>query len=258
MNEYTNTAMKAALAAGNILKEKFRGSLKVEKKGQIDLVTDVDRESEDLINNIILSKYPDHNFIAEEGSESETRSDYLWLVDPLDGTTNFAHGFPFFCVSIALLKSRDVISACIYNPNFDECFVAEINNGAYLNNREISVSTTSKLTDSLLATGFPYDIRTTQDDNIKQFTAFAKNARAVRRPGSAALDLAYTACGRFDGFWEFKLKPWDIAAGTLIVKEAGGNASSWSGDKIDIFTGEIVASNNLIHQQMLNILKSII
>jgi len=175
----------------------------------------------------------------------------------LDGTTNYAHGMPFYCVSIALLKNNEIISGCIYNPNLDECFVAEKNRGAFLNAEKITVSRTELLDDSLLATGFPYDIRTSSDDNIDQFRAFAKTSRAVRRPGSAALDLAYTACGRLDGFWEFKLSPWDIAAGVLMVTEAGGKVTSWNGDKIDLLSGELIASNVLIHDEMIAVINSV-
>lgn len=255
MNEFTTIAKQAAKISGRLLMDYFRKTLKVEKKGQIDLVTNADLESENIIKDIILSKYPDHGFKAEEGGGSDNNSEYLWLVDPLDGTTNYAHGFPFFCVSIALLKNDILQSGCIYSPIFEECFIAEKNHGAFLNDKRIQVSDTKLLVDSLLATGFPYDIRTTNDDNIKEFTAFAKSARAIRRPGSAAMDLAYTACGRFDGFWEFKLSPWDIAAGVLIVEEAGGNVTSWSGEKVNILSGEILASNKLIHNHMIDVLK---
>ena len=179
------------------------------------------------------------------------------MVDPLDGTTNYAHGFSVYCVSIALLKNGKIILGCIYNPTLDECFSAEAGRGAFLNGLSISVSKTDNLDDSFLATGFPYDIRESDDDNLAEFSAFVKSSLAVRRAGSAALDLAYLACGRFDGFWEFKLAPWDIAAGILIIEEAGGKVTSYSGGKYDIYKGEVLASNGLIHEQMTEILRKV-
>jgi myo-inositol-1(or 4)-monophosphatase len=257
VSEFLDIAIAAAKEAGTLLSERFGKHLTIEKKGQVNLVTNADRDSEKLIKNIILARYPEHSFKAEEGTEFAKRSRYLWLVDPLDGTTNYAHGFPAYCVSIALLEDDEVIAACIYNPNLDECFTAEKGRGAFLNGLPIAPSVTEKLDDSLLATGFPYDIRESSETNLKEFGAFAIVARAIRRAGSAALDLAYTACGRFDGFWEFKLSPWDIAAGILIVREAGGKVTNWSGQKYDIFKGEVLASNGKIHDEMLGVLKKV-
>jgi myo-inositol-1(or 4)-monophosphatase len=254
MTAHLEIAEKAARTAGEYLIGRFHDSLKVEKKGEIDLVTDADRESEKIIKETILSEFPDHRLLAEEGERSDTESEYFWVVDPLDGTTNYAHGFPIYCVSIALLKKGRIVAACIFNPNLDECFTAAAGEGASLNGKSVQVSGEHQLSESLLATGFPYDIRNSDDDNIKEFEAFAKTARAVRRAGSAALDLAYVACGRFDGFWEFKLSPWDLAAGILMVMEAGGKVSSFKGREYDIFTGEALASNGRIHDQMLDIL----
>lgn len=255
MNEHSSIAETAARSAGEFLLKRFRNSLRIEKKGEINLVTDVDRESERIIKGIILGKYPDHQFLAEEGEKAVSDSEFLWMVDPLDGTTNYAHGFPVFCISIALMEKGKINTGCIYNPILDECFIALKGKGAYLNNLPIKVSGESDLGDSLLATGFPYDIRESDHDNIKEFAAFAKSARAVRRAGSAALDLAYVACGRFDGFWEFKLSPWDLAAGVLMVAEAGGKVTSYNGEDYDIFSGEALASNGKIHTQMLGVLK---
>lgn len=257
MSEFLDIAIKAAKEAGTLLSERFGKHLAIEKKGQVNLVTDADRESEKLIKEIILARFPQHSFKAEEGTESANRSRYLWLVDPLDGTTNYAHGFPVYCVSIALLEDDEVIVACIYNPNLDECFTAEKGKGAYFNGHPITPSRTKKLDDALLATGFPYDIRESTDNNLKEFAAFAVVARAIRRAGSAALDLAYTACGRFDGYWEFKLSPWDMAAGILIVNETGGRITNWSGQKCDIFKGEVLASNGKIHDEMLGVLEKV-
>lgn len=257
MSDFLKAAEHAARAAGKYLAGRFGSSLLIEKKGEINLVTDADREAEDIIKEILLSEFPKHRLLAEEGGKSNAGSDFLWVIDPLDGTTNYAHGFPVYCVSISLLKGKEIIVGCVYNPNLDECFTAELGNGASLNNKPIHVSTTASLNDSLLATGFPYDIRETDDDNIKEFTAFAKTSRAVRRAGSAALDLAYVACGRFDGFWEFKLLPWDLAAGVLLITEAGGAVTSLENKQYDIFNGDALASNGLIHSQMHDILRQI-
>jgi len=255
VNDFLTIAEKAARSAGRILIELRSADLQIRKKGAVDLVTDADKQSENLIREIINSHFPDHSFKAEEGTQSAGDSGYLWLVDPLDGTTNYAHGFPVYCVSIGLLKNNEIIAGCIYSPCLDECFTAEKGRGGYLNGKRISVSKTSSLDDSLLATGFPYDIRVSEDNNLKEFAAFYRKAQAVRRAGAAAMDLAYVACGRLDGFWEFKLSPWDIAAGILLVEEAGGEVSSWTAGKADIFKGEILASNGLIHKQMVDVLK---
>lgn len=255
MSDFLEIAEKAARKAGRILIELRSADLQIRKKGVVDLVTDADKKSENLIRDIIKSAFPHHSFRAEEGTQSAGDSGYLWLVDPLDGTTNYAHGFPVFCVSIGLLKNNEIIAGCVYNPCLDECFTAEKDRGAYLNGMRISVSQTAKLDDALLATGFPYDIRVSDDNNLREFAAFYRKAQAVRRAGAAALDLAYVACGRLDGFWEFKLSPWDIAAGILLVEEAGGKVTSWTAGKADIFEGEILVSNRLIHDQMVEVLK---
>ena len=254
MREYLQIAEKAARLSGKLLLEKFRLGRIVEKKGRIDLVTDADRESEDLIREIILNKYPSHSFIAEESPQTAIQSEFVWLVDPLDGTTNYAHKFPVYCVSIGLLIDGRLSVACIYNPNLDECFTAVVGQGAFCNYEAIHVSKTTTLEDSLLATGFPYDIRESSKNNLREFAFFAVSARAVRRVGSAALDLAYTASGIFDGFWEFKLKPWDMAAGILLVLEAGGTVTNYRGQQFSLSAGEILATNGLIHDQMKDIL----
>ncbi|HBC47908.1 MAG TPA: inositol monophosphatase [candidate division Zixibacteria bacterium] len=257
MSEFLDIAMRAARAAGSLLLEKQRVGFSVEKKGDVDLVTNADRESEALIRKIIFEKFPDHSFQAEEGTVSTQKSPYLWIVDPLDGTTNFAHSFPVWCVSIGLLQNGISIAGCVYNPNLDELFTAEWGEGAFLNGKKIAVSKATKLSEALLATGFPYDIRDSNKNNLTEFSAFAISAQAIRRAGSAALDLAYVACGRFDGYWEFKLRPWDIAAGVLLVAEAGGKITDWSGEKYDIDTGEVLSSNVLIHDEMLDVLKKV-
>ncbi len=249
------TATKAARAGGRYLIESLTEHHAIDFKGEVNLVTEADRRSERMIFDIISSAFPDDQFLAEEGTSSEGRSGYIWIVDPLDGTTNFAHGLPHFCVSIAVAQGNELKAACIFNPNLDECFTAVAGEGAFLNQKSIGVSAIAKLSDSLLATGFPYDIRRTDDDNLANFARFYKSSQGVRRAGSAALDLAYVACGRFDGFWEHKLSAWDIAAGMLLVTEAGGRLSDFDGNRSSIHKGEIVASNGLIHQEMLEVLK---
>lgn len=257
MSEYLDTAIHAAREAGKLQIRMRQNDLEIEKKGDVNLVTQADRDSEALIRKIIFEKFPDHSFIAEEGTESHQKSKYLWIVDPLDGTTNYAHSFPVWCVSICLLENLKPIVGCVYNPNLDELFTAEKGRGSYLNNKKIAKSKTSKLSDSLLATGFPYDIRESSGTNLREFARFSLAAQAIRRAGSAALDLSYVACGRFDGFWEFKLSPWDIAAASLMASESGCRLSNWTGGPFDIFSGEVLATNGLIHDEMIAVLKDV-
>jgi myo-inositol-1(or 4)-monophosphatase len=207
MSEFLDTAIYAARQAGEYIKGVIEHEIKYEKKGAIDLVTDADRQVEKMIRDIVAERYPEHGFKAEEGTEHGGELSYLWLVDPIDGTTNFIHHFPFYCVSVALLKEDQLFVGCIYHPDRDECFTAERGRGAYLNGRKISVSKEQNLNDAFLATGFPYDIRTSDENNLREFNEFAIQALAIRRAGSAALDLAYVACGRFDGYWEMKVNP---------------------------------------------------
>lgn len=249
-------AETAAKKAGRYLIEALPRKREISKKGVVDLVTEADRYAEKLIHEIINEAFPDDRFLAEEGTRTENESELIWLVDPLDGTINYAHRFPVFCVSIALAEKGRSQIGCIYNPNLDECFTAQSDRGAYLNGERIHVSATAELLDSLLATGFPYDVRESNSDNMSNFITFYKRgAQAVRRAGSAALDLAYTACGRFDGFWELKLNPWDIGAGILLVEEAGGRVTDFSGGPVDLFKGEVLASNGIIHEKMQKVLK---
>ncbi len=255
MRKFRKVATEAALKAGELLVKNLHKVKRVDHKGVVNLVTDIDRKSERLIHRILRSHFPNHSFFAEEEVREKTSSDYLWTIDPLDGTTNYAHGFPIFCVTISLLKKGEVIMGLTYNPMLGEMFYVERGAGAFLNRRRIQISGTEDLNDSLLATGFPYDLRESEDNNLDYFSSFVMKAQAVRRAGSAALDLAYTACGRFDGFWEFKLGAWDIAAGCLLVEEAGGRVTNFKGGKVDLFTGEVLASNGKIHDQMLKILK---
>jgi myo-inositol-1(or 4)-monophosphatase len=251
-----DAAIEAAKRAGIYLMEALEQKRDISKKGIVDIVTDADKGAEMIIHNIISEEYPDDEFLAEEGTQDKGSTGLTWIVDPLDGTTNYAHRFPVFCVSIGLVKDGIPQAGVIYNPNLDELFSAHRGEGAFLNGDPIKVSDNNQLINSLLATGFPYDIRDSDADNMNNFYAFYKNgAQAVRRAGSAALDLAYTACGRFDGFWEMKLHPWDIAAGVLLVEEAGGKITDFDGNQMDLLKGEIVASNPAIHNEMLKVLR---
>jgi len=245
-----------AMEAGKLLIKKNRSGSKVKLKGRIDLVTDADLASEKYIIKALRDSFPDFSILAEEGSSVETGSDFRWVIDPLDGTTNFAHNFPFYCVSIGLEYQGNVILGVVYDPEREEQFYAYSGGGAFLNGRKIKVSDSSKLEKSLLATGFPYDIGTSREDNLKYFRRFVKQAQAVRRAGSAALDLCYLACGRFDGFWELKLHPWDCAAGIIIITEAGGRVTDFYGRNFSIYDKYILASNGRIHSQMKKVLAS--
>lgn len=250
-------AVAAARAAGTLLKARFNNRHTIRYKGEINIVTEADRLSEDLIVSRIRKRFPDHDILTEESKGLDRGSEHRWIIDPLDGTTNYAHGFPVFCVSIALEKKGDILLGVIYHPMLRELFVAEKDRGAFLNGRRLSVSGTSALSRSLLATGFPYDIRRNADNNMNYFIGMAARARAIRRAGSAALDLAYVAAGRFDGFWELKLHPWDTAAASLMVREAGGTLSDISGNPYQFSSPAIVASNGRVHRAMLRLLQSI-
>lgn len=253
MGRFKSIALDLAKASGQMLMDGLGRVKDISHKGEIDLVTEADRRSEELIVGRLRETFPDHSIIAEEGG-GDGGSEYLWLVDPLDGTTNYAHGFPWFSISIALLKGGEPILGVIYNPVLDELFWAEKGGGAWLNGERIVVSRISDLSYSFLATGFPYDIRESEVNNLDHFSHFALKALAIRRAGSAALDLAYLACGRFDGFWELKLHAWDMAAGFLLVREAGGRVTDFKGGFFDPFGMEILASNGRIHSQMLDVL----
>jgi len=239
-----------AREAGALLMQYFSRHVRVEYKGEADLVTVADRKSEALIRERISQLWPGHSILGEEEGLAETGSDYRWYVDPLDGTTNFAHGFPVFCVSLALEHNSRRIAGVIYDPTRDELFAAGKGSGASLNGRPIHVSHVSKLSESLVATGFPSHKRH-KNPNIFFYHQITLRTHGVRRAGSAALDLCDVACGRFDGFWEFNLNPWDTAAGVLIVEEAGGMVTGFGGRPFDIASRETVASNGLIHAALL-------
>jgi myo-inositol-1(or 4)-monophosphatase len=220
----------------------------------VDLVTNFDHKAQEMIFDRLARLFPGHGFLAEEGLARGERAEFRWVFDPLDGTTNFAHRVPVFTVSIALEQGDRVILGVVYDPMREELFEAVEGEGARLNGRPIRVSAVDDLDRSLLATGFPYDLRVSPVNNIAHFNNFLTRAQAVRRCGSAAMDLCYVACGRFDGFWELKLKPWDHAAGALIVREAGGRVTDFGGGEFDILSAESLASNGLIHEPMIRVL----
>jgi len=248
--KYLDCAVTAALAAGSYQRHRFASLLEIDLKGDKNLVTEVDREAERLIVELLLAGFPGHTIIAEEGEYPSGDPSFRWIIDPLDGTTNYAHGFPWFCVSIGLEVEGELAAGVIYNPLSDELFTATKGRGAFMNGRRLQVSTRSPLKNTLLGTGFPYDCATDPANNFANFIAFQNAARGIRRAGAAALDLAYVAAGRLDGFWELKLKPWDVAAGVLLVREAGGMVTTFDGSAYDVFNDRILATNGLIHGEM--------
>ena len=252
-----NFAIQTARDAGRLLAEKFGRALQVSNKGDIDLVTEADLASERLIVERVRSYHPRHAILTEEAGDVAAAggapSEYKWIVDPLDGTTNYAHGYPVFCVSIALEHEGRVVVGVVYDPLRDELFAAERGGGATLNGRRARVSETDDLNRALLCTGFPYDVRE-RGDFARHFRNFIMSAQSVRRDGAAALDLAYVACARFDGFYEEGLRPWDVAAGVLLVEEAGGRVTHYDGQPFDHYRPPIAASNGLVHEAMLAVL----
>jgi len=252
-----NFAIQVARDAGNLLVQRL-GAAQITNKGDIDLVTEADIAAEELIIDRIRSHYPLHGILAEESGETiqegSSRSEWKWIIDPLDGTTNYAHGYPCFCVSIGVEHSGALEIGVVYDPMRNEMFAAERGQGAPLNERRIRVSNVEELNRAMMCTGFPYDVRT-RPDFARDFTNFTLHAQAVRRDGSAALDLAYVACGRFDGFWEDGLNTWDIAAGALLVSEAGGRITNFENEPLDIYTKKVVASNGRVHDAMLRLLR---
>lgn len=240
--------------AGRILLSHFRGELRVDRKdlteGGIDIVTNADHASEDIIMGAIRREFPGHDILTEETETEESGSQWLWVVDPLDGTINFAHGFPHFCISIALMNGKSLFAGMIYDPLKNERFCSVRDRGAFLNGNRIHVSKADRLGKSVIATGFPYDRAYSPENNVAEFSRVVTRVQGMRRAGSAALDLAYVACGRLDGFWELKLKPWDQAAGMLLVEESGGRVSDRDGLPTDIHTQSVVATNCLIHEAL--------
>ncbi|MEA3506039.1 MAG: inositol monophosphatase family protein [Elusimicrobiota bacterium] len=252
---YIEVASRAAREAGSLLVENFTRPRKIKYKGRIDLVTGMDIESEKLIVDIISEEFPDHSILAEERDYENQAGGYRWIIDPLDGTSNYAHGFGFFCVSIALQDPEGkIIAGVVYAPYPDEFYKAVRGGGAFLNGQHMKVSRVRELEKAMVATGFPYDIAESHA-NIDNFNKFLLKTQAVRRPGAAALDLCCVAAGKFDGFWELMLNPWDTAAGVLIVEEAGGKVTDFSGGSYSIYDKKILASNGRIHNLMQEILK---
>ncbi|NMC74726.1 MAG: inositol monophosphatase [Geobacteraceae bacterium] len=256
VRDYLNAAIHAARKAGAIQKDRFRDLFPVDFKGEKNLVTEVDRASEDAIIDALRSAFPECGILAEESGFVSGGSPLRWIIDPLDGTTNYAHGFPWFAVSIALEVDGAIGAGVVLNPMMDELFTAIRGEGAWLNGRKLSVSARHPLSECLLATGFPYDRTRTNENNFGNFIKFQLAARAVRRFGAAALDLAYVAAGYLDGYWECKLNPWDTAAGKLLVAEAGGIVTDHAGGPHGTEEHRILASNGLIHREMIAVLAS--
>lgn len=249
------TAIAAGKEAGALLLGYTKSGFRIEHKNPINLVTDADHAAEQCVIDHIRRHFPTHRFLAEErGRVEQSPSPYLWIIDPLDGTTNFAHGYPAYCVSIGLEYQGRCVIGAVFDPSRDELFTALEGRGAQLNGRPIHVSDAVSLDSSLLVTGFAYDIRESPRNNLDHFVKFSLRAQGMRRTGSAALDLCYVAAGRFDGFWEVTLNPWDMAAGSVIVREAGGRLTNFCGDDLSIYGQELVASNGHIHQAMLKVL----
>jgi myo-inositol-1(or 4)-monophosphatase len=254
MSDFLSFAITLAREAGAILLEGYRQPKQIEHKGEIDLVTEFDRRSEQLILSRIRAAYPAHAISAEE-SGRHAGGDYEWFVDPLDGTTNFAHGLPIFAVSIALARRGQLLAGVVYDPTRDELFAAEAGGGATLNGARLQVSNQRELGRALLVTGFPYDVRTNPHNNLAQFARFQLRSQAVRRLGSAALDCCYVAAGRFDAYWEFRVKAWDIAAGALLVQEAGGRVTTAQGDEGFLGRDSLLITNGHLHKAMVGVLR---
>jgi myo-inositol-1(or 4)-monophosphatase len=257
MHPMLNTAVKAARKAGSLI---TRASFDVDKltvrrKRQNDFVSEVDHAAEDAIISVLREAYPEHGILAEESGTHGTGADYVWVIDPLDGTTNFLHGFPQYCVSIGLLHKGVPTQAVVYDPNRNELFTATRGVGAYLNDRRIRVSATDKLEDALMGTGFPFREVGHLDDYLRMFRNVTMATSGIRRPGAAALDLAWVACGRIDGFWEIGLSAWDMAAGALLVREAGGLIGDLDGNEGFLDTGRVVATNAKLFSALLQTLK---
>jgi myo-inositol-1(or 4)-monophosphatase len=253
---YLTTAIEAVVKAGDLQLERFGRDVHIDKKGTIDLVTEVDLAVERMFRELIASRFPDHAILAEEmGGATQAPDGPCWIFDPIDGTTNYAHGVPIFCASLALEIDGVAELGVIYDPTRRELFTAERNGGAYLNGRRLHVSAALELVDAMLVTGFPYDVHRRVDEIVGLFGEFVARARAVRRLGSAAIDLCYVAAGRMDGFWETDLKAWDIAAGALIVAEAGGRVTNTDGGAFVSRSGHVLATNGHLHDAMIDVIR---
>lgn len=256
MNSFLDVAIETAREAGAILLEEFDRPVNISYKGEVDIVTQADKRSEQAIVNRLRNHFPKHAIVAEEGGGTESDSPFRWHVDPLDGTTNFAHGYPCFAVSLGLEEAGEPIVGVVYQPVSGELFTAAKGEGAYLNHKKISVSRIDKLATSLLCTGFP-SVKRSQNPNIHYYRDFTLRSHGVRRDGSAAMDLAAVACGRFEAFWEFGLHSWDAAAGILLVREAGGTVTRFDGQPYRLGDRELLASNSSVHAEMKEVAASI-
>jgi len=256
-DRFLRLAMAAAKEAGRLQMVHYGRRHKIKYKSEIDPVTEVDRLCEETIVRMISDAFPDHDILSEETPFKEKGSSWKWIIDPIDGTSNYIHEYPSFCVSIGLEAEGEVVLGVVYNPLLDELFHAEKGEGAFFNGDRMIVSHTAELDGSFLCTGFPYDVRERADFYLKYFKAFIVHSFALRRPGSGVLDLCYVAAGRFDGFWEMRLHPWDVAAASLMVTEAGGEVTDFRGRPFSIYAGEILATNGLIHGQMLQVMEEV-
>jgi myo-inositol-1(or 4)-monophosphatase len=255
MDEVVNFAIHCALESGKIQRKYLEKNINIRHKGETDLVTDVDMACQETIIGLIKKAFPDDDIISEEKKNDFDGKRNRWIIDPLDGTTNYAHGYPFFCTSIAYEENGQIILGVVYNPIFNELFFGRKGAGAYLNGEKIQVSAVSDLKQALLSTGFPYNMATNEKNNIDHFINFLYKAQAVRRDGSAALNLSYVACGRFDAFWELTLNSWDMAAGCLMIGEAGGTVTNLEGNEFSVYKETVVASNGFLHEDMMTVLK---
>lgn len=257
MEQFKQVLLEATKEAGKIIQQYFQGSFNIEnKEGINNLVTEVDKHSEKAIIDIIRKNYPGHSIISEEVGEMLQESDYQWIIDPIDGTVNFAHGIPICCVSIGLKHKEELLLGAVYNPMMNELFFAEKGKGAYLNDKPIKVSSKTNFAKACLVTGFPYKWPNSSEHPIRVFERFILEGLPVRRLGSAAIDLCWVACGRFDGFWEYNLSSWDVAAGYLIVQEAGGRITNFDGEPYSVFDKETLATNGHIHEDMLRLIRN--
>jgi len=254
---YLDFAISIAQQAGRILRESLGGAFHVEHKGPVDLVTSVDKEAEQFIVSALRKQFPDHGIVSEEGQGHGPGAEFTWFIDPLDGTTNYVHGYPVFSTSLGLARGGEPVVGVIYQPMTDELFWAGRGQGAFLNGQAIRVSKTARLTEALVATGFPYDIATSGDNNLAEFSRVARIVRSPRCSGSAAIDLCSVACGRLDAYWEKRLSPWDAAAGSLIVTEAGGKITDARGEPWTLWSSSLLVSNVYVHDELVRILNGV-
>jgi myo-inositol-1(or 4)-monophosphatase len=257
MTKHLQVAIEVAHEAG-LIQKKYHGKLiKIGYKGtgKNDVVTEVDKKCEAYIVKQLNKAFPDYAVLAEEGTNVDSKVPYKWIIDPLDATVNYSHGHPVFAVSIGLEYKGKVIAGACYSAMLDEMYYAEKGKGAFLNGKKIQVSQTKSLETALLCTGFAYDVKTNPDNNLNNFAKFIMNSQALRRDGSAVIDLCYVACGRYEGFWELNLKPWDVAAATLIIQEAGGKVTRFDGSKYSIYGNQVLASNGKVHKEMMHVLQ---